>query len=130
MIELEKILYIDDDRIMLDIVRCVLEKDGSLRVDVSATCEEALQKVAVSTPDLILTDVFMPDMDGFAMLRKLREPPLNEDIPTILVTGDMRPRNPQSLRKLGIIDVIYKPFDTSTLAARLRSIWHKQLLAA
>jgi CheY-like chemotaxis protein len=130
MTTLQKILYVDDDRIMLDLAHYVLEKNGVFKVEVSMTCEEALAKVATFMPDLILTDVYMPDLDGFSMLRKLRSQPWAEDIPAVLMTGDMNQRDPQSLRALGIIDVIHKPFEPGRLVEQLQAIWDKQLEVA
>lgn len=127
---LRKILYIDDDRIMLDLVKYVLEKEGLFKVELSSTCEEALKKAAIFLPDLIITDVYMPDIDGFTMLRTLRSHPWAEDIPAILMTGDMRPQDSQNFLTLGIIDVIHKPFEPGKLADQLKTIWKKQLMAA
>jgi CheY-like chemotaxis protein len=127
---LRKILYIDDDRIMLDLAKYVLEKEGLFKVELSSTRDDALTKAASFMPDLILTDVYMPDIDGFSMLKILRTYPWAEDIPAILMTGDMQPQDPQKLRLLGIIDVIHKPFEPGKLAEQVKSIWKRQAIAA
>jgi PAS domain S-box-containing protein len=83
---------------------------------------EALRQAAHLTPDLILLDVMMPEMDGFEVCRRLRDDPYLAEVPVIIVTAlDDRESRLQGI-EAGADDLVTKPFDAVELRARVRSI--------
>jgi len=81
----KRILVVDDDPPVVELVREVLTRAG-FSVSTAADGPACLRKVTEETPDLIVLDINMPDMDGFTVLRKLRERPATKDLPVILLT--------------------------------------------
>jgi CheY-like chemotaxis protein len=82
----KKILAVDDDPDDLKMIAMILEPEG-YEVITAANGNEALEKVESERPDLILLDVMMPELDGFAACAKLKSSPQSEGIPVILLTG-------------------------------------------
>jgi len=81
-----KILVVDDMPDLARTVQIVLEQAG-YEVILAADGQEGLDKAQAEQPDLIILDVMMPVLDGFAVCRKLREDPQLKDTPVILLTG-------------------------------------------
>jgi len=82
----KKILAVDDDQDDLKMITMILEPEG-YEVVTAENGNEALQKVESENPDLILLDVMMPELDGFAACAKLKSSPERQGIPVILLTG-------------------------------------------
>jgi CheY-like chemotaxis protein len=82
----KKILAVDDDRDDLKMITMILEPEG-YEVITAENGREALEKVESENPDLILLDVMMPELDGFAACAKLKSSPQSQGIPVILLTG-------------------------------------------
>ena len=85
----KKILVVDDDRDDLKMISMILEPEG-YEVVVAENGVEALAKVEAEDPDLILLDVMMPELDGFAACDKLKSAPGTQGIPIVLLTGVAR----------------------------------------
>lgn len=78
--------------------------------------------LAISTrPSLVLLDLAMPGMDGYAVLRALKDDPRTMDIPVIIVSGSTRPEDKVKAFELGAMDFVTKPFDIHELRARINS---------
>src|SRR5438552_17269798 len=82
----EKILVVDDSKLVTDIVKMRLEMYG-YDVRLAHSGEEALAKVAVAVPDLMVLDVQMPGIDGYEVCRRLRDDPALEDLRIIMLTS-------------------------------------------
>ena len=83
---------------------------------------EALEKIRKYMPDLVLLDVNMPQKDGFAVLKEIREDPATEHIPVIILTAArLDSADVQSGLNMGADDYVTKPFDRRELLARIRS---------
>jgi two-component system alkaline phosphatase synthesis response regulator PhoP len=82
----KKILVVDDDRDDLKMISMILEPEG-YEVVTAENGLEALKKVESESPDLILLDVMMPGLDGFAACAKLKSSPRSRGIPVVLLTG-------------------------------------------
>ena len=82
----KKILVVDDDRDDLTMISMILEPEG-YEVVTAQNGVEALEKVESEEPDLILLDVMMPELDGFAACDKLKSSPASRGIPVVLLTG-------------------------------------------
>ena len=122
---LQKILYVEDDADIRSIVGMSLEMVGDYDVKACASCSEAVQVVDDFEPDLLLLDVIMPDMDGPATLRALRKRPSAADAPAVFITAKVQAGDIEQYRRLGVFDVIIKPFDPMTLPDRIGQIWRQ-----
>jgi len=113
-----KILVVDDEKRIVHFVRLNLEHDG---FDVLAAYDgtEALKRVREDLPDLVLLDVMLPDMDGFEVLRLIREV---SDVPVIMVTAKGEEEDIVRGLELGADDYITKPFSPRELVSRIRAV--------
>ena len=82
---LQKILYIEDEPDIQTVARLALETIGGFTLEVCSSGSEALEKSEAFNPDLILLDVMMPDMDGPATLKALRNLPNTANKPAIFM---------------------------------------------
>jgi CheY-like chemotaxis protein len=117
-----RVLYVDDEADIREIVALSLGLDSDLWVCSCASGAEALAKAAEWSPDVILCDAVMPAMDGPATLVRLREHPRTVNTPFIFMTSRAQAREIEHLKSLGAIGIIVKPFDPMTLAVSVRSL--------
>lgn len=123
MTVLPKILHVEDDPDIREIARLALEVIGGLTVEQCETGTEALARVSDVAPDLLLLDMFMPDMNGVETLNAIRALPGCDGIPAIFMTARAQIQEQSELLKEGAIAVISKPFDAMTLAQEILDIW-------
>ncbi len=122
-----KILVVDDEPIILDVLARLLQPHYDVLAAPSG--ERALEIVErVRTPDLILLDVMMPDMDGYEVLARLRENPATHGIPVIFVTGNNSLDDEKHGLELGAVDYLAKPCTPAIVLARVRT--HLELKSA
>jgi CheY-like chemotaxis protein len=120
---LRHILCADDDADMRMILEVALGTLGGWRVTLAADGEEAIAAARTDRPDLILLDASMAGVGGAQTLATLRADPSLAAIPVVFVTGLATDADRASFQRFGAIDLIAKPFDPLTLAARVRAIW-------
>lgn len=125
-----RILHVDDDPLMRDIVELSLGLDPAFTLVSCASGDEGLATAADWAPDLILCDVMMPDMEGPDMLARLRHEPATAKTPVIFMTARVQPDEIEHLKSLGAIAVIAKPFDPATLSGVVRSNLQSARLAS
>ena len=114
-----KILLVDDEAAITDNLAPFLERAG-YAVEVAGDGQEALQKVADFTPDLIILDVLMPRMDGRALLRHLRQ---NDDWTSVILLTQVGESVERAMAlEEGADDYLNKPFDPQELVARIRAV--------
>ncbi|HBB35238.1 MAG TPA: response regulator [Cyanobacteria bacterium UBA8803] len=106
----KRILIVDDESHIIEVVRTCLEMLGGWDVISATSGREGLVKAQVECPDAILLDVMMPEMDGFVFLRQLHSNPAIQNIPVILLTAKARMIDPEEFPTLGIQGAIAKPF--------------------
>ncbi|HHH48541.1 MAG TPA: response regulator [Gammaproteobacteria bacterium] len=121
--ELERILFVEDEADIQAVAQVALEAVGGFTVRICSSGEEALRVAEAFAPQLILSDVMMPDMDGPATLIALRRLPALADTPAIFMTARVLPQEVEQLRACGAMAVIAKPFDPMTLAQQIKDIW-------
>jgi diguanylate cyclase (GGDEF)-like protein len=114
-----RILVVDDDAGTREAMKAVLEESG-YAVEVAADGEEALALVATDPPDLVVSDVCMPNSDGFDLTRRLRLAATSRDIPLILVSARAEMERRVAGLDYGADDFIAKPVDVDELLARIR----------
>ncbi len=119
---MKKILVVDDEKPISDIVKFNLTKEG-YEVHVAADGEEALQKVDEVHPDLILLDLMLPKMDGLEVARQVRK---NYDMPIIMVTAKDSELDKVLGLELGADDYVTKPFSNRELVARVKANLRRQ----
>jgi len=125
-----RILHVDDDPLMREVVELSLGLDPAFALQTCASGEELLAKVVEWAPDLILCDYMMPDMEGPTVLARLRENIATAKIPVVFMTARTETLEIEQLKSLGAIAVIAKPFDPATLANVVRSQLQSLRLAA
>jgi len=121
-----RVIYIEDEQEMVDLVRLIL---GRKRIEVTGVREgrEGIMKVQQEQPDLVLLDLMMPDMDGWEVYQQLRASDATRDIPVIVVTAKA-----QSIDKvLGlhiakVDDYVSKPFSPKDLIESVERVLAKQ----
>ena len=122
---LERILYAEDNDDIQQIAIIALETIGGFTLKICNDGVEALAAIEEFSPQLILLDVMMPNMDGPNALIKIREIEAFKNTPTIFMTAKVQPDEVEKYLKMSAIGVIAKPFDPMTLADQIREIWEK-----
>src|SRR5439155_10818477 len=113
-----RVLVVDDDRNIVQLVRMYLERDG-YQVAVAYDGEEALEQARIFKPDLLVLDLMLPKVDGLEVCKRIR---WSSDIPVIMLTA--RTTEPDKLTglDLGADDYVTKPFSPRELLARIRAV--------
>lgn len=122
---LNKLIFVDDDEDLLKIAQYCLEDLSGTTIKYLRSGEATIQEALIFKPDLILMDVMMPKMDGIATVNAMRLLPTLAEIPVVFITAKVQKEELNHYYKLGILDVIIKPFDPLTLADTVRAIWNK-----
>jgi CheY-like chemotaxis protein len=110
------VLVVDDDPAIRLLCSVNLEVAG-LAVREAADGRQALARARSERPDLVLTDVRMPGLDGFQLAEALREDERTRAIPLIFISAEDAPANRTRARALGALAYLTKPFDPWTLAS-------------
>jgi two-component system KDP operon response regulator KdpE len=116
--ERRRILVVDDEERMVRFIRLNLEHDG-FQVSEAFNGKEAIQKIRDVTPDLILLDVMMPDLDGFEVLETIREV---SQVPVIMLTAKGEEDDRVRGLELGADDYVTKPFSPRELVSRVKAV--------
>ncbi len=124
--ELSKILYVEDDMDIAAVCKMTLKKLGGFEVLHCDSGFLALDSFADFSPQLLLLDMMMPEMDGEETLQKIRELPGGEDIPAIFITAKAQTYEQEQYTSLkGVVGVIVKPFNPMELCTIVRNLWQK-----
>ena len=115
-----KLLVVDDEQDLCEILKFNLETEG-YTVDTANSAEEALS-MEVEKYDLLLLDVMMGGMSGFAMAKKIKSEPLTEHIPIIFLTAKDTENDTVTGFNLGADDYISKPFSIREVTVRVRAV--------
>ncbi len=113
-----KILVVDDEERMARFIRLNLEHDG-FQVIEAYRGHEAMEKLRTGLPDLVLLDIMMPDLDGFEVLKMIREV---SKIPVIMLTAKGEEDDKVKGLELGADDYITKPFSPRELVSRVKAV--------
>lgn len=113
----KKILIVDDEKPIVEILKINLMKDG-YTVFEAYDGEEAVNKAMQAEPDLILLDVMLPKLDGFSVLKKIRE---KSSVPILMLTAREEEFDKVLGLELGADDYITKPFSIRELMARVKA---------
>ena len=113
-----RIIVCDDDPLLTDLLEYRLSSRG-YEVDVARDGAEALQRMAVNPPDALVLDAMMPNVDGYEVLRRMRDDERLSSIPVIMLTARKQESDIVGALELGAADFIVKPFMPEELVARL-----------
>ncbi|MBF0266573.1 MAG: response regulator [Gammaproteobacteria bacterium] len=117
---METILIVDDEPANLQILNSCLANDG-LRVIFATSGEMALERLEALEPDLIILDVYMPDIDGFDTYKLIRKKKNLRDIPVIFISVSDDPQNVLKALDMKAVDYITKPFLPEEVSARVKN---------
>jgi CheY-like chemotaxis protein len=116
-----RILVVDDDPHVVDMVRQLLEEDP-YEIVAARDGQEALDAVARRQPDVILLDLLMPHMDGFTVIEHLQQDPQFRQIPVIVLTAKSLSAGEQTLLDQSVVKVVQKMgLDRSAFIRELRN---------
>jgi CheY-like chemotaxis protein len=119
---MKKILVVDDEVHIVQIVKFNLERRGGYNVLVAKNGEEGLEMARQEKPDLILSDVMMPKMSGFKFCEELRKDEEIKAIPFIILTAKGQESDIRSGQDVGATDYITKPFSPKALLSKVAEI--------
>jgi DNA-binding response OmpR family regulator len=113
-----RILVVDDEERMVRFIRLNLEYDG-FQVTEAFNGTQAIKKIRSNLPDLILLDIMLPDVDGFEVLRMIRE---ISTVPVIMLTAKGEEEDRVRGLEMGADDYVTKPFSPRELVSRVRAV--------
>src|ERR1700751_318944 len=110
-----KVLLVDDDAELVDLMRRVLDEDGSFEGRVASNGFDAGMMVKEYRPDLIVLDVMLPDINGKEVCHRVRADSSLEDVRILCMSVMMEDDKTQELKRAGADDFLHKPFDIEEL---------------
>jgi DNA-binding response OmpR family regulator len=122
----EKILVVDDDTNICELLRLYLEKDG-YSVVIANDGNTAVKKFEEENPDLMILDIMLPGLDGWQVCREVRK---SSDKPIIMLTAKGETFDKVLGFELGADDYVVKPFDAKEILARIRAVLRRTAPAA
>lgn len=128
--KIPKILIVDDDPNIIDILASILGENFKLQVAISGNKALKILKNSKALPDLILLDVLMPGIDGYEVCRQMKADKSLKNIPIIFVSALIEIDSLDKAFKIGATDYIKKPFDSIELEARVKNhiaSYHKKM---
>jgi PleD family two-component response regulator len=129
MTDASQILIVEDDVDLAEMLDTLFQ-DLGYEVSIIPYGEEALVLCEERMPELVILDIYLPDIDGYEVCRRLRNNPLTKDIAVIFLTQKTLKGDKLLGLELGAVDYITKPFDTEELKLRvqntMRGIQHKR----
>jgi len=120
----KKILIIEDEKEILDLVRMYLEKEG-YRTRTALTGLEGLKQVKSENPDLVVLDLMLPELDGFEVCKRLRADSKTAMLPIIMLTAKAEEADQIVGLELGADDYVTKPFSPKALVARVKALFRR-----
>lgn len=120
-----RVLVVDDEEDILELVRYNLAKEG-YRVQCVATGEEALAAARQGVPDLVVLDLMLPGVDGLEVCRILRRDPKTSHVPILMLTAKGEEADVVAGLELGADDYVTKPFSPRVLAARVKAVLRRR----
>lgn len=121
----EKILIVEDEEDVMELIRYNLMKEG-FRCDVAYNGREALKKASSASPDLVLLDLMLPEVDGLEVCKRFKSSPQTEHAPIVMVTAKSDEADIVTGLELGADDYITKPFSPKVLVARVRAVLRRK----
>ena len=118
---MSRILLIDDDKDLLAVLKNLLQKKG-FDIDTRDSWEEGSGILKYFKPNLVILDVFLKDLDGLEICKKIKHSPFWKNIPVLMVSGYPRVAE-TAVYEYGADDFIAKPFEVSDLLRKIHKIF-------
>jgi two-component system, OmpR family, alkaline phosphatase synthesis response regulator PhoP len=125
----ERILVVDDEEDLLELVRYNLTREG-YRVTCVSTGEDALDQARREIPDLVILDLLLPNVDGLEVCRRLKGDSKTKHIPILMLTAKTEEADVVAGLELGADDYMTKPFSPRVLIARVKAVVRRRSTAA
>jgi signal transduction histidine kinase len=123
------ILMVDDEEANLDLLEAILLSEGYTALVRTRDPREVVPLFEASPPDLVLLDLHMPHLDGFAVLRQIRERTTDDDyLPVLVLTADITPEAKERALSGGARDFLTKPLDAVEVLLRVHNLLEARLL--
>ena len=119
----KKVLIVEDDNNIAELLHLYLEKEG-FETQVAKDGSKGVELYRAFQPDLVLLDIMMPIMDGWTVLKKIRE---NDKTPVIMLTAKGETEDKVSGLEMGADDYITKPFEMKEVLARIHAVLRRTL---
>lgn len=120
-----RILAVDDEPNIVRLIQVNLERQG-YQVETANNGAQALAKIKENRPDLLVSDVMMPEMDGFELLANVRRDPTISDLPVIMLTAKAQDRDVMTGYQHGADMYLTKPFNPAELLSFVKRILSSQ----
>lgn len=121
----EKILIIEDDRDIVEMVEYNLKKEGYTTIAVLSG-KDAMPRAKRERPDLVILDLMLPDIDGFEICKSLKSNEITGQIPVIMLTAKSQEADKVTGLELGADDYMTKPFSPRELIARIKAVLRRR----
>ncbi len=119
-----RMLVVDDDPVILKLLRISFEMEG-FEVLSAADGQEGLERARSDHPDVVLSDVMMPRLDGLQLLAELKADPATADLPVVLLSAKAQNAEVREGLAMGADDYVTKPFDPLELLDRVNAVLAK-----
>lgn len=123
-----RIMIVDDEPANVEVLSRLLERHGFSRIESTSDPREAESLYMRLRPDLILLDLHMPHMDGFAVMDRLNQLVESSYLPILMLTGDMSPESRREALSRGAKDFVNKPFHSDEVLLRIRTLLETRFL--
>jgi CheY-like chemotaxis protein len=124
-----RVLMAEDSAVNRELLREILESKG-FQVDEAWDGEDALQKIGRNRPDILLLDIGMPKLDGFGVIRRVREDPTLADLPVLAVTAYAMRGDRERGLQAGFDGYLSKPVNPDSLFAEMERLLHRSVRAS
>jgi CheY-like chemotaxis protein len=119
-----KILYIEDNQTSRQLVQLILERKDYLAFSMATDGKSGIERAKHDLPDLVLLDISLPDMSGYAVLAALRTDPATEKIPVIAISGEFPPQIPKDIPHI-FEKYLPKPIEIDPLYQAVDELLHQ-----
>ncbi len=117
---MQKILLVEDDAPLLEVMRCLLEAEG-YEVSSAVNGKQALELFSTNRPNLVISDIMMPEMGGYELLESVRALQEGITVPFLFLSARTERSDVDRARSLGVDDYLFKPFEASELINAVRA---------
>ncbi len=118
---MNSVLLVEDTKVLAEQIADLLVMEG-YEVIIAGNGVDALKTLQSHRPDVVITDLLMPEMDGFELIERMKERPALSEIPVIVLTAKSGEETDERLRQSGIWQVLRKPCAAEDLVTALQSL--------
>lgn len=116
------LVYVEDNHANQRLMRSIIHAHTHYHLSIASNGQEGLQLIKDQKPDLVMLDLKLPGMDGFEILRKMKQSPEMRDIPVMAITADALENNAEEALQAGFDDFCTKPARPGILVKKIQSL--------